>query len=67
MIYDQSQIVTISYTNYRGEKSDRRIVPLKIWFGSNEYHKDNQWLLDAFDITKDAIRSFAVKDITSWK
>jgi len=58
--------VTIKYTNYRGETSDRAIIPERIWFGSTEWHKEPQWILDAFDINKNAKRGFALKDIQKW-
>ncbi len=61
------QIVEIIYTNYRGETAARKIVPKKIWFGATEYHKEEQWLLDGFDVEKNADRTFALKDITSWR
>lgn len=67
MSTDNNQVVTIRYKNYRGEISTRRIVPNKIWFGSNEYHPEEQWLLDAHDLEKDAERSFAIKDISDWQ
>ena len=61
-----SHSVSIVYTNYRGETSVRRITPKKIWFGKNEWHKEEQWFLDAFDEEKKADRSFAMKDISKW-
>ena len=64
--YDEKTVVTIRYTNYRGETGDRRIVPQRIRFGSTEWHREEQWLLDAFDIDRKADRSFAVKDILKW-
>lgn len=59
--------VTITYTNYRGETGKRTIEPIKIWFGATKWHPEPQWLLDAIDIDKQAERSFALKDITSWQ
>ncbi|HSX41972.1 MAG TPA: hypothetical protein VLE93_01330 [Candidatus Saccharimonadales bacterium] len=64
---DNKEIVEITYSNYRGETGTRQIIPKKIWFGATEYHPDEQWLLDAFDVTKKADRTFALKDITSWQ
>lgn len=64
---DITQVVTIRYKNYRGETSNRKIIPQKIYFGSNEYHPEPQWLLDAHDLDKDAKRSFALKDISAWQ
>ena len=59
--------VKIIYTNYKGETSERKIIPIELWFGSTEYHKEEQWLLKAFDVDKQAERNFAVKDIKVWK
>ena len=58
--------ISICYTNYRGETSIRKIIPLKIWFGKTDWHKEEQWLLDAIDVEKNAERSFAMKDIKAW-
>ena len=63
---NKKQIVKIIYTNYKGETAERTIIPLELWFGSTEYHKEEQWLLKAFDLEKKAERNFAVKDIKSW-
>lgn len=64
---NKDKIIEIIYTNYRGETSNRKIIPQNIWFGETEWHPQKQWLLDAFDINKNANRSFAMKDIKSWK
>ena len=64
---DYSGHVIIDYTNYRGERSTRRIRPNELVFGQNAYHTTPQWLLVAVDIKKNAIRTFAMKDIHSWK
>ncbi|QTA32355.1 hypothetical protein JHY03_25060 [Streptomyces sp. CA-256286] len=61
------EAVSILYVNYRGEKGWRRVRPLKIWFGSTEWHPGNQWLMDAIDLEKGAERSFALKDIQAWE
>jgi hypothetical protein len=58
--------VIIDYTNYRGERAKREIVPSFLHWGSTEFHPEKQWLLHAFDISKDAHRIFAMKDIHSW-
>ena len=62
----ENNTVTIIYTNWRGETAERTIIPIKIWFGSNEWHKEEQWLLKAMDTEKNAERDFALKDISSW-
>lgn len=63
---DPEKAVRILYTNYRGETDLRSIVPKGIFYGSTEWHKESQWLLEAFDIQKDADRHFAMKDIRAW-
>lgn len=60
-------VVVIRYTNYRGETADRRIIPIRIRFGSTEWHPEEQWLLDAFDLDRGADRAFALKDVLQWK
>ncbi len=66
MVDVDSKVVEILYTNYKGETTRRRVLPEKIWFGSTEWHKEEQWLLDAHDINKNALRNFAMKDIQEW-
>jgi predicted DNA-binding transcriptional regulator YafY len=51
------------YTNHKGARSHRLVVPKRIRFGSTEWHPQPQWLIDAFDIHKNAMRTFAFKDI----
>jgi predicted DNA-binding transcriptional regulator YafY len=58
--------VTIVYTNYKGITSVRNILPIRIFFGGNEWHKEDQWLMEAIDIEKNALRTFAMKDIRTW-
>lgn len=63
---DEQKRIRISYTNWRGETSERLILPIKIWFGSTQWHKDEQWLLNALDIEKNEERDFALKDVHIW-
>lgn len=58
--------VNINYTNYRGIRSSRVVVPTQVWFGSTVYHDDEQWLLDAYDVGKKQDRTFAINDVHSW-
>lgn len=66
MKWDQEKAVQVDYTNWRGEKGTRTIVPESIYFGSTEWHPEKQWLLRAYDVEKQAYRDFALKDIASW-
>lgn len=56
-------VVALDYTNWKGERSQRRVVPIRIYFGSTEYHTEEQFLLEALDIDKGTNRTFAMKDI----
>lgn len=58
--------VWIDYTNYRGERGVREVVPLGIRFGATEHHPEPQWLMDAYDVQKEAERTFAMNDVHAW-
>jgi hypothetical protein len=58
--------VRILYTNYRGETAYRTIIPENIVFESTEWHPTEQWILNAFDVEKNAKRGFALADIKEW-
>ena len=53
----------VVYKNYEGKVGNRKIIPLEVYFGSNEYHKEEQWLMKVWDLDKKALRDYAVKDI----
>lgn len=55
--------LVIGYTNWRGEWSERRIVPTSApYWGSTEWHPEPGWLLPAIDVDKGEPRVFAMKD-----
>lgn len=49
------------YTNYKGERSERHIVPIRVWFGNTEWHPKDQYMMHAFDLDKNEVRDFALK------
>jgi len=51
------------YKNYENKISIRHVMPKKVYFGKTRWHLKDQWLLEAFDLDKNEIRFFAVKDI----
>lgn len=59
--------VIIDYTNHRGERGERMITPHGMWWGVTQWHPEAQWMLDAMDEGKGDGRTFAVKDIHSWR
>lgn len=56
---DAQPLVT-PYTNYRGERRVRRLVPIAVYFGASPHHEGEQWFLRAFDLEKLAERDFAL-------
>jgi hypothetical protein len=64
--YD-GKVVEIDYTNWRGQRRVRRIVPRSIRWGSTEWHPDEQWLLLATCLQSGRQLEFACCDIHSWK
>lgn len=56
----------IDYVNWKGEREPRNIIPRRIFFGSNEWHKESQYLLEAWDMDKEAMRTFALSGIIKW-
>ena len=60
-------IVIIDYTNWRGERRKREIIPYRIDFENTEWHPDTQWLLEAFDCEDGEVKQFAMKDIHGWE
>lgn len=58
--------VTIDYTNWRGERSTRRIQPRGLTYESTEHHPEAQWILHALCLEREDVRSFAVAGIHAW-
>lgn len=54
------QVVTATYTNWQGETAERRFVPVSLWWGVTEWHPRSGWVLDAWDVDRQAVRSFAL-------
>lgn len=56
-----------TYKNWKGIISERRIDihSIKIYYGEVEWHKGEQWLMEAIDLDKNDFRTFAIKDILS--
>lgn len=52
----------VTYRNWRGEVAERVITPIRVWFGSTEWHPEPQWFLRAMDEEKGAERDFALRD-----
>jgi predicted DNA-binding transcriptional regulator YafY len=65
----ERQVVEIDYTNFRGKREIRRIVPIKMYFGRNKFHEADgeAWFLVAWAVDRRAYRTFNLKKIHEWK
>jgi hypothetical protein len=59
------QPLFIVYRNWRGEIGVREIYPKSTYFGVTQWHPEPQWFMLAHDVSKGAIRDFAMTDILS--
>lgn len=62
----QEQVVAFEYINHQGHMARRRVLPERIWFGSTDWHREPQWLLEGFDCDRQAVRCFAMRDIRNF-
>lgn len=66
-VAEPHKVVEIDYTNWRGERGLRRIVPCRLIFENNEWHTETQWMIEAIDLDRCEPRVFALSNIHSWK
>jgi hypothetical protein len=52
MPHDPKQHITIRYETYPGETASRQVIPIRIRFAASEGHHQQQWLMDAYDLTR---------------
>jgi hypothetical protein len=77
MLFDGSQVeldtddaVSVDYTNHRGERGVRHVIPLSLpprkMPTDHQYHP-GAWVIEVWDLDRQAQRSYALKDIHSWE
>lgn len=57
------QIVEIDHTNWRGERRKRLVRPIRWFFGSNKWHREEQWLMVAYCLERGEERDFAMSGL----
>ena len=63
----ESIAVHVRYTNWEGKTSERRIIPLSIFYGTLEnYHLEEQWLMKVWDVDKWSYRTYALAGVREW-
>lgn len=62
------QVLRFRYRNWRGEVSDRSVIPVRTAVANSVYHNDGKpcWIMHAYDTQKNDFRDFALKDIIEY-
>ena len=58
----EKMAIKVVYRNWRGKGAIRNVLPLKVWYGSTEWHKGQQWLIRVYDLDKKANRDYTLND-----
>jgi predicted DNA-binding transcriptional regulator YafY len=58
VFFADAHVITFDYTNHKGQSARRRIRPLRVWYGTSDYHLGEHWYLRAHDLDKQADRDF---------
>jgi hypothetical protein len=55
------------YKNRKGHFSTCRVDgnTSRTYYGHTEFHTEDQWLMEAFDLDKQEMRTFAMRDISN--
>lgn len=61
------RIFTFQYKNHKGHVSQRVCRATSVLFMSTEWHPEPQWIMTGFDFDKQAVRSYAMKDMSNVK
>ena len=55
MKIDNNKVLTLLYKNWKDQTSIRKVQPIgNLYWGKTEYHPEDQWLFDVWDLDKDA-------------
>lgn len=54
---------TFRYTNHAGDTALRVVIPHALRYGQSPHHKEDQWLLEVYDVEKQALRTYALNSI----
>lgn len=63
----KGDIIQFNYINWRGLGDIRKVLINEIYYGSNEYHPNPQFLMKAYDLDKNVERIFAMSDMSDVK
>ena len=61
--FQPGQTIRFVYRNWQGVVAIRTARVMSLVYGSTEWHPEPQWLLQAVDLEKGAVRLFAIGDM----
>jgi hypothetical protein len=59
----EAEAITLVCENHRGEVEARRLIPVAVWRGTDQWHPETTWLIDVYDVDKKAKRTFALEGL----
>ena len=59
------QVLTFSYTNWRGQFETRHVRPLTIRWGTSDWYTEPGWLLSCWDLDRNDIREFSLSKMSN--
>lgn len=60
-------VLEFDYINWRGEFGHRKVKVKNVYFGFTKFHSKEQWIMEAYDLVKQADRFFAISDMSNIK
>lgn len=64
MKVDNNKVLTLLYKNWKGKTSIRKVQPVgNMYWGKTDYHPEEQWLFDVWDLDKEDHRTYAISGI----
>jgi hypothetical protein len=61
---EKKKTATVDYTDYRGVRAKRHILPIRLCYGWRDDRSD--YCIVGIDLETKEIRTFAIKNIHSW-
>jgi predicted DNA-binding transcriptional regulator YafY len=61
--FTPGQTIRFSYRNWQGAVAERTARVISLTYGATKWHQEPQWLLQAYDLEKNAVRLFALRDM----
>lgn len=60
---DPGKAITFIYENHKQQVRNRRVVPIRLFWGTSEHYSTPGWLLEGFDTDISEVRTFVFTQI----